>query len=230
MPLILAVEPDRRQAAQLTGIIRHHVGAELILAETTEGALGAIGRRVPDLVLVPALLAPQDDAALASALRVIAAAAHVRTLTIPVFANGVSHKKRSGMLAKLGLGRKAAKVPDGCEPGIFAEQVIAYLREADAERTASPPAVEPVEAVASVAVESPALEPVASEVESFEADVPETPRTIVDAAAEAGGGIGGRRDRRSGASRRTERSGRCANGSGRRRSGNRSVRRAPEPL
>ena len=53
MSLILAVEPDRRQAAQLTGIIRHYVGAELILADTTEGALGAIGRRVPDLVLVP---------------------------------------------------------------------------------------------------------------------------------------------------------------------------------
>ena len=76
MPLILAVEPDRRQAAQLTSVIRR-VGAELVLADTTEHALDAIGSRVPDLVLVPALLSPQDDAALAGALRVIAAAALV---------------------------------------------------------------------------------------------------------------------------------------------------------
>ena len=87
MPIILAIEPDHRQAAHLAGIARQYVSAELILADTTEGALDAIGDRVPDLVLVPALLSPQDDVVLAAALRVIAAAAHVRTLTIPVFAS-----------------------------------------------------------------------------------------------------------------------------------------------
>ncbi len=138
MPLILAIEPDRRQAAQLTALIRHHVGAELILADTTEGALVAIGHRVPDLVLVPALLAPQDDAALASALRVIAAAAHVRTLTIPVFASGVRKAApRKGMLARLGLGRGDDTAPAGCDPTVFAEQVIAYLNEAAADREAT---------------------------------------------------------------------------------------------
>ncbi|MGH7634114.1 MAG: hypothetical protein ACRENC_10325, partial [Gemmatimonadaceae bacterium] len=85
---MLAIEPDRRQAAHLTAIVRNQVGVELVVADTTEGALDAIGNRVPDLVLVPALLSPQDDAALAAALRVIAAAAHVRTLTIPVLSNG----------------------------------------------------------------------------------------------------------------------------------------------
>jgi len=55
MPIILAIEPDRRQAAHVSAIVRHRVGAELILADTTEAALDAIGSRVPDLVLVPAL-------------------------------------------------------------------------------------------------------------------------------------------------------------------------------
>src|SRR5471030_1221058 len=100
MPIVLAIEPDRRQAAHLTVIVRHQVGAELVLADTTEGALDAIGNRVPDLVLVPALLSPQDDAALAAALRVIAAAAHVRTLTIPVLANGTARATAGGLLAK----------------------------------------------------------------------------------------------------------------------------------
>src|SRR5580765_4738663 len=100
MQLILAIEPDRRQAAQLSVVVRKRVHAELILVETTERALDAIGNRMPDLVLVPALLSPQDDAALAAALRVIAVAAHVRTLTIPVLASGVKHTPVGGMLAK----------------------------------------------------------------------------------------------------------------------------------
>src|SRR5215467_7195259 len=128
MPIILAIEPDKRQAAHVSAIVRHRVGAELILADTTEGALDAIGSQVPDLVLVPALLSPQDDAALNAALRVIAAAAHVRTLTIPVFANGVEREGRGG--------RSEPLVPDGCDPAVFAEQISEYLREAAAERAA----------------------------------------------------------------------------------------------
>ena len=134
MAIVLAIEPDRRQAAQLTAIVRQLVDAELVIADTTEGALDAIGNRVPDLVLVPALLSPQDDAALAAALRVIAAAAHVRTLTIPVLANGVKRAPAGGMLAKWRKHRAASPEPDGCDPSVFGEQIAAYLQEAAAER------------------------------------------------------------------------------------------------
>src|SRR6478735_8297494 len=99
MPIVLAIEPDRRQAAHLTAIVRHQVGAELLLADTTEGALDAIGDRIPDLVLVPALLSPQDDAALAAALRVIAAAARVQMLTIPVLGVPRPTSRAGGMLS-----------------------------------------------------------------------------------------------------------------------------------
>src|SRR6267378_2326040 len=98
MPIILAIEPDRRQRRALDAVVHQRVGAELILADTTEHALEAIGNRMPDLVLVPALLSPQDDAALAAALRVIAAAAHVQMLTIPLFATAAPEPKR-GVLA-----------------------------------------------------------------------------------------------------------------------------------
>jgi hypothetical protein len=134
MPIVLAIEPDRHQAAHLTAIVRHQVGAELVLAHTTEGALDAIGNRVPDLVLVPALLSPQDDAALAAALRVIAAAAHVRTLTIPVLSHGTKREAARGMLAKWRRSREASPEPDGCEPAVFGEQIVTYLREAAADR------------------------------------------------------------------------------------------------
>jgi hypothetical protein len=133
MQIILAVEPDRRQAAQLAAIVRHRVGAELVLADTTERALDVLGARVPDLVLVPALLSPQDDAALAAALRVIAAAAHVRTLTIPVLGSDKQQSTSGGLLSRWRRGR-AESEPDGCDPAVFAEQITAYLKEAAAER------------------------------------------------------------------------------------------------
>ena len=134
MSIVLAIEPDRRQAAHLIAIARHLVDAELVLADTTEGALDAIGNRVPDLVLVPALLSPQDDAALAAALKVIAAAAHVRTLTIPVLANGTQPQPSGGMLSKWRKSRAASPEPDGCDPAVFAEQISTYLKEAAAAR------------------------------------------------------------------------------------------------
>jgi hypothetical protein len=134
MPLILAIEPDRRQAAQLSVVVRKRVHAELILVETTERALDAIGNRMPDLVLVPALLSPQDDAALAAALRVIAAAARVQMLTIPVLGTPRPAVSAGGMLSVLRRGKTKAAEPDGCDPAVFAEQIASYLERAAQER------------------------------------------------------------------------------------------------
>src|SRR5262247_1323838 len=136
MSLILAVEPDRRQAAHLTHIVRQRVGVELILAETTELALAQIGNRVPDLILVPALLSPSDDAALAAALRVIATAAHVQMLTIPTFAMP-KPKRKGGVLSA--FRRKAAEdeALEGCDPKVFAEEIASYIERANEERAAA---------------------------------------------------------------------------------------------
>jgi hypothetical protein len=176
MPIILAIEPDRRQAGHVAAVVRNRIGAELILAETTEGALDAIGSRVPDLVLVPALLSPQDDAALAAALRVIAAAAHVRTLTIPVFSNGTSRSEGGGLLARFRRGRsESAQV--GCDPAVFAEQITDYLREAAAERADLASAYESIDEpapIAAAAVEPPPVDTV---------DTSEWPITVADAPA-----------------------------------------------
>jgi hypothetical protein len=136
MSLILAVEPDRRQAAHLTHIVRQRVGAEMILAETTELALASIGNRVPDLILVPALLSPQDDAALAAALRVIATAAHVQMLTTPLFASAAPEPRR-GVLAVFRRSKPAKASIDGCDPAEFAQQISSYLESAAEERAAA---------------------------------------------------------------------------------------------
>ena len=195
MPIILAIEPDRRQAAHLVGVVRHLVGAELILAHTTEGALDAIGNRVPDLVLVPALLSPQDDAALAAALRVIAAAAHVRTLTIPVLASGTKRALPGGMLAKWRRSRAASPEPDGCDPAVFGEQISTYLKEAAAEcaeleeeslEVAPPTAIEAVAASEPPAPPSPVEEPWTESIEPWAAEPVQpwaAPPTAIEAVA-----------------------------------------------
>jgi hypothetical protein len=167
MPLILAIEPDRRQGAHLSAVIRRRVTAELILVGTTQAALDAIGNRVPDLVLVPALLSPQDDAALAAALRVIAAAAHVQMLTIPVLGASRPASRAGGMLAALRRDKSRAAEPDGCDPSVFAEQIASYLERAAEEHAAE----------AELADHEP--QPVAAQPETIAADAP----AVVAAAA-----------------------------------------------
>jgi hypothetical protein len=199
MPLILAIEPDRRQAAHLTTVVKRRIDAELILVGTTGEALDAIGNRVPDLVLVPALLSPQDDASLAAALRVIAAAARVQMLTIPVLGRPRPATKVGGVLSALRRGRQAAE-PEGCDPGVFAEQIVSYLARAAQDRTtaadlmsqdeefaalAAPIAVEPPpETVLEAAIEpEPAVSVVPAEfVDELVADEDEDVALALDAA------------------------------------------------
>lgn len=190
MPLILAIEPDRRQAAHLAAVVRNRVEAELILVSTTAKALDAIGNRVPDLVLVPALLSPQDDAALAQALRVIAAAANVQMLTIPVL--GPPKEEKSGGVLSA-LRRKKSTEPEGCDPDVFADQIVSYLEHLALERSYSvvdDDAPEDVEPVAVEPSSAPVIEEFSSELDaaaqteppaaSFEEPVlAETPQTPV---------------------------------------------------
>jgi CheY-like chemotaxis protein len=134
MPLILAIEPDKRQAAHLTSIARHRLHVEIVLADSAERALAALGDRVPDLILTPALLPPQDEAALADRLRHLDdRATHVQTLTVPLLAPPAATSPARGMLAALRRERPSGGA-DGCDPAVFAEQITTYLDRAAIER------------------------------------------------------------------------------------------------
>jgi hypothetical protein len=137
MALILAIEPDRRQASQLTAMVRGRLHAELVLAESAERALTALGDRVPDLVLTSALLSPKDETALGDRLRALdGQAAHVQTLTIPVLATTSSRGggRAGGVLSALRREKSKPAAHDGCDPAVFAEQCKEYLERAAAER------------------------------------------------------------------------------------------------
>src|SRR5262249_28344128 len=134
MALILAIEPDKRQASTLTAMVRGRLRAELVLGDSADRALAALGDRIPDLILTAALLPPKDESALGERLRSLnGAAAHVQTLTIPVLAVS-SGGRAGGLLSALKREKSSAAVPDGCDPAVFAEQCKEYLERAKTDR------------------------------------------------------------------------------------------------
>ena len=150
-PLILAIHPDRRQAPKIAAIARH-ASAELLLAESMERAIAMLSERLPDLILTPTLLSHRDETALAERLRELGdVAAHVQTLTIPIFETTASTSHKGGVLSSLRKQRKGkahAAQTVGCTVDTFAEQVVIYLIRAVEARIARPAAQRPTPAAA----------------------------------------------------------------------------------
>ena len=69
MPSVLAIEPDFQRAALLRAIADEHVRSPLTLVDSIDAALGAIERRIPELILISPLIRPQDEAQLVARLR-----------------------------------------------------------------------------------------------------------------------------------------------------------------
>lgn len=135
MSLILAIEPNKNQAHQLNALVRQHLKAELVTAPTAAAALAALGDRIPDVVLTPALFGLRDEAALTERLRQLGSdGSHVQTLAIPILAPTAARGATNGL-----LGRKKDKGAEGnvgCDPAVFADQIKIYLQRASVERRA----------------------------------------------------------------------------------------------
>ena len=169
MSLILAIEPNKNQAHTLSTLVRTHLKAELVTAPTAAAALNALGDRIPDVVLTPALFSPRDEQALTERLRQLGAdASHLQTLAIPILAS--SSKGSGGM-----LGRKKEKGESevGCDPGVFAEQIRIYLQRASVDRRAqaSEAAARAMTAAPTAADAEPALEEIPFMMGADELDV-----------------------------------------------------------
>ena len=138
MPLILAIESDRRQAARIASLARDRLNVELLVTDSAEGALDALAERTPDLILTPHLMSPKDEATLDERLRQLdAAGSHVQTLMIPVLASsGRRTTQRDGLLNRLRRSKDQPATEGGCDPAVFAAQIAEYLDRAAEERAA----------------------------------------------------------------------------------------------
>lgn len=136
LPLILAVEADSRQAAELSSLFKNEFSAELVLGSSAQQALAAVGTRIPDLVLTSALIPPKDEAALTAWLRKLGdAAAHVQTVTIPALSTSKATTTGLGTKAlALVRQRPSVSAPDSCDRAVFADYVALYLDLASGER------------------------------------------------------------------------------------------------
>src|SRR3954471_15812115 len=139
MPLILAIEPDRKQAAKIAALAKNPLHAELVISDSAEAALATLSHRMPDLILTSLLLSPRDESVLIDRLRELdAAGAHVQTLVIPVL--GSASRRRSPIASGLLTRLRKSKVDDtsleGCDPAMFAAQITEYLERAAMEREA----------------------------------------------------------------------------------------------
>ena len=160
MSIILAIEPDRRRAAQLTAMARAHLRAELVVAPTAAEAVEALDGRVPDVLLTAPLLPSHEEAAMAEHLHQLGpAAGHVQTLTIPLLAGGADRDRPVLSAFRRDRGGRKGKStePEGCDPAVFAEQITEYLREARERRDTPAPPPRPAPAPAGDAVQGSRL-------------------------------------------------------------------------
>ena len=137
MHTVLALEPDPRQAGALRLVVRDKVGANLVHVESKDAALEAIRTRVPDLILLTALISPRDESEIADLIRDLEGAEHTQTLTIPLLDTGSARpakKKKRGLLSALTGGDEAPSGPAGCDPAVFAEEIANYLQQAEQAR------------------------------------------------------------------------------------------------
>ena len=119
MPLVLAIEPDPRQAVTLRRVVKGRVRAELVVVDSKDAALASIAARVPDLILVTALLPPRDEDDLTRHLKALDHSGHLQTLTIPMFASAPTEAKLGGRAFGAFRRRKRAAAIDGCNPNAF---------------------------------------------------------------------------------------------------------------
>src|SRR6476646_8202842 len=136
MFLILAIQPERRQAGRRGAIARGPLrNAELLTVEPVEAALALLARRVPDLLLTSMLLSAKDAAALAERLRELdTAGRQVQTLVIPLFA-APRKSSEGGLLAR--FTKSDDEGPShGCQPAVFAAQLNEYLDDLQLDREA----------------------------------------------------------------------------------------------
>ncbi|HKT79060.1 MAG TPA: hypothetical protein VJP86_02485 [Vicinamibacterales bacterium] len=148
MALILAIEPDKRQASRITAIAREDLHEEIVICASADQALEAIDKRTPDLILTPHLLSPKDEAALDGRLRQLdTAGLHVQTLMIPVLSSmRRGGGKKDGILGRLRRGKDEPDTNGGCDPAVFASQIKEYLERAAEEREMRRPRIEQVAA------------------------------------------------------------------------------------
>src|SRR5215471_11010628 len=173
-PLVLAIEPDLRQAAIVKRIVREKVLADVTVVDSRDAALEAMRTTIPDVLLLSALLSPRDEDELIAHLRTLRDAEHLQTHTIPQLSSSLGGEEEDarprGLLSAFRRKKTAESAPAGCDPDLFADEIRTYLKRASDKKrevrssTAAAPIAAPIAAAAAAAPASArAAEPARAE-------------------------------------------------------------------
>lgn len=161
-PLVLAIEPDLRQAAIVKRIVREQALADVSVVDSLDAAMEAMRTSMPDVLLLSALLSPRDEDDLIAHLKTLGHAGHIQTHTIPQLASalqpGHANGSRGGLLSAFRRKKEPAPIAAGCDPDLFADEIRVFLqRAADKKRELLNPDHETLDMRPSPAGSSPAF-------------------------------------------------------------------------
>jgi hypothetical protein len=123
---VLAIEADPRQASALRHIVCDLLKSRLTLVDSIAGAVQALAAETPDLILLPPIISPGDEAELLRAVRRLASAAHVEMHITPMLE---SPAQTAHAAERSRAGRRAGAADDP-EVQAFAAQVSSCLERA----------------------------------------------------------------------------------------------------
>jgi hypothetical protein len=176
--LVLAIEPDLRQSRVLERIVRERVHADLLLVDSPDAAVAALSTQIPDVILVPALLSPSDEEDLLEKVRSLDGARHLQTYTIPQLASTTAdeeEQENGGFFSRLWR-KKNSTATDGCDPDLFAQEIVAFLARAQELKSQT-------EGAAAIALRLASREGTADAVEKTEPQAPASGEPAEDTSA-----------------------------------------------
>lgn len=164
LPLVLAIEPDLRQAAIVKRVVKERVQAEIVVVDSRDAAIEAIRMAMPDVLLVSALLSPRDEDDLMAHLRTLEGAAHLQTHTIPQLASALGRGESDGgggLFSAFRRRKSSNSAPAGCDPDLFANEIRVFVQRAEEKKreAAETPVIAPRPFGALRAVDAPAAPP-----------------------------------------------------------------------
>jgi CheY-like chemotaxis protein len=132
MSRIIAIEADPKRRRLLGLLIREHVKVELKMAESVSAALALIDEKTPDLIVMPALLSPADEARLMQHLKDLESAPWVQLMTVPaldMLADAPSDEPRRSWFS-----RKPASIGPQYDRSMVGAQIVDGLARARVAR------------------------------------------------------------------------------------------------
>jgi hypothetical protein len=126
MSYVLAIEPNQGQASVLRDIVATNMASRVVVVGSVDCARAAMEDGLPSVILVNALLPPNQESDLVRQLRGLPQQAAPEILITPVFSET---ERKDGVLAGLGrFGRRVRRPqPERCARVNFTEQLSAYL-------------------------------------------------------------------------------------------------------